>query len=383
MKLPGEDDQRSMGSSVIYMVIGVSAFVLILLLSVMKNNKKTESRNDYAQNPVQQEETLQPEEVVEPERKLRAEDLSFWDMYPVDEDENANKTKVSQKEEQKDTSDFNKENDSQKEESGQKEVVQEDPSTDGKHTLIKNSDGTEEWVLISPYLTKNTYDFTNMSETANLRKYTDNGKKISYVGVDISKHNGTVNFRSMKAAGIDYVMIRLGARGYSTGQLSLDDNFVENIEDAIDAGLDIGIYFYSQAVTLEEATQEVNFVVQNLTPYKEHINYPLAFDMESVPNDKARIDGLSREDKTAISAAFLSGVQAAGYIPMLYGNKEWLIKNIDLAQLQNYDVWLSEDEDIPDYPYQYTMWQYTTTGVLNGITGDANLNLCFVSYSDR
>ncbi|MBD5454622.1 MAG: hypothetical protein HDR30_09970 [Lachnospiraceae bacterium] len=381
MKLPGEDDQKSMGSSVIYMVIGVSAFVLILLLSVMKNNKKTESRNDYAQNSVQQEETVQPEEVVEPERKLRAEDLSFWDMYPVDEDKN--ETKVSQKEEQKDTSDSNKENNSQKEESGQKEVVQEDPSTDGKHTLIKNSDGTEEWVLISPYLTKNTYDFTNMSETANLRKYTDNGKKISYVGVDISKHNGTVNFRSMKAAGIDYVMIRLGARGYSTGQLSLDDNFVENIEDAIDAGLDIGIYFYSQAVTLEEATQEVNFVVQNLTPYKEHINYPVAFDMENVVNDKARIDGLSREDKTAISAAFLSGVQAAGYIPMLYGNKEWLIKNIDLAQLQNYDVWLSEDEDIPDYPYQYTMWQYTTTGVLNGITGDANLNLCFVSYSDR
>ena len=381
MKLPGEDDQRSMGSSVIYMVIGVSAFVLILLLSVMKNNKKTESRNDYTQNSVQQEETLQPEEAAEPERKLRAEDLSFWDMYPVDDDENA--TKVSQKEEQRDASDSKKENDSQKEETEQKEVVQEDPSTDGKHTLIKKSDGTEEWVLISPYLTKNTYDFTNMSETANLRKYTDNGKKISYVGVDISKHNGTVNFRSMKAAGIDYVMIRLGARGYSTGQLSLDDNFVENIEDAIDAGLDIGVYFYSQAVTLEEATQEANFVVQNLAPYKEHINYPVAFDMESVPNDKARIDGLSREDKTSISAAFLIGMQAAGYIPMIYGNKEWLIKNIDLAQLQNYDVWLSEDEDIPDYPYQYTMWQYTTTGVLNGVTGDANLNICFVSYSDR
>ena len=382
MRLPGEDDQRSMGSSVIYMVIGVSAFVLILLLSVMKNNKKTESRNEYVQNPVQQEEAVQPEE-AEPERKLRAEDLSFWGMYPVDENENTNETQVSQKEEQKDTSDSNKENDSQKEESEQKEVVQEDPSTDGKHTLIKNSDGTEEWVLISPYLTKNTYDFTNMTETANLRKYTDNGKKISYVGVDISKHNGTVNFRSMKAAGIDFVMIRVGARGYSTGQLSLDDNFVENIEDAIDAGLDIGVYFYSQAVTLEEATQEANFVVQNLAPYKEHINYPVAFDMESVPNDKARIDGLSREDKTSISAAFLSGMQAAGYIPMLYGNKEWLIKNIDLAQLQNYDVWLSEDEDIPDYPYQYTMWQYTTTGVLNGVTGDANLNICFVSYSDR
>ncbi|MCM1386435.1 MAG: glycoside hydrolase family 25 protein [Bacillus sp. (in: Bacteria)] len=385
MKLPGEDEQKPMGFSVIYMVIGVSAFVLILLLSVMKNNKKEQDRKEYVQNAAKQEEMVQPEEEIaaEPEQKLRAEDLSFWDMYPVEEEKD--KTQASRREDEENTtsSDTKNDEDKSKTEEEQKEVVQEDPSTDGKHTLIKHSDGTEEWVLISPYLTKNTYDFTNMSETANLRKYTDNGKKISYMGVDISKHNGNVNFRSMKAAGIDYVMIRLGARGYSTGQISLDDNFVQNIEAAIDAEMDIGVYFYSQAVTLEEVTQEANFVVQNLAPYKEHINYPVAFDMENVSNDKARIDGLSREDKTAIAAAFLSGVQAAGYTPMIYGNKEWLIKNIDLAQLQNYDVWLSQDEDIPDYPYQYTMWQYTTTGVLNGITGDANLNLCFVSYSDR
>lgn len=380
MKLPGEDESKPMGFSVVYMVIGVSAFVLILLLSVMKNNKKPEK--EYVQDTVQQtQEDVQPKEEAEPERKLRAEDLSFWDMYPVEEEENT--TRVPEREEQQNTSASATESDSKKDEETQNEVVQEDPSTDGKHTLVKKSDGTEEWVLISPYLTKNTYDFTNLSETANLRKYTDNGKKISYVGVDISKHNGNVNFRSMKSAGIDYVMIRLGARGYSTGQISLDDNFVQNMEAAIDAGLDIGVYFYSQAVTLEEVTQEANFVVQNLAPYKEHINYPVAFDMENVANDKARIDGLSRDDKTSIAAAFLSGVQAAGYIPMIYGNKEWLIKNIDLAQLQNYDVWLSQDEDIPDYPYQYTMWQYTTTGVLNGVTGDANLNLCFVSYSDR
>lgn len=383
MKLPGEDEQRSMGFPVIYMVIGVSAFVLILLLTVMKNNKKEQERSEYVKNMMQQEaeEAAEPEIAAPPEQKLRAEDLSFWDMYPVDGKEN--EAQASQTTARENTSASETKSDSGEDENAQKEVVQEDPSTDGKHTLIKNSDGTEEWVLISPYLTKNTYDFTNMSETANLRRYTDNGKKISYVGVDISKHNGVVNFRSMKAAGIDYVMIRLGARGYSTGQLSLDDNFVENIEAAIDAGLDVGVYFYSQAVTLEEVTQEANFVIQNLAPYKEHINYPIAFDMENVPNDKARIDGLSRDDKTTITAAFLSGVQAAGYIPMLYGNKEWLIKNIDLAKLQDFDVWLSQDENIPDYPYQYTMWQYTTTGVLNGVTGDANLNLCFVSYSDR
>ena len=383
MKLPGEDEQRPMGFSVIYMVIGVSAFVLILLLSVMKNNKKENSREYVQETMQQQEEAVVVQEESEPEQKLRAEDLSFWDMYPVEGEEKERPT-VQDKEDEG-MSSFGAEDDDQESESADEkaEVVQEDPSMDGKHTLVKSADGTEEWVLISPYLEKNTYDFTNLSETANLKKYTDNGKKISSIGVDVSKHNGVINFRGIKSAGIDYVMIRLGARGYSTGQLSLDDNFVENIESAIEMDLDIGIYFYSQAVNQEEATQEANFVIQNLEPYKEHISYPVAFDMEHVANGKARIDGLSREDKTSITSTFLSGIRAAGYMPMLYGNKEWLIKNVDLAKLTDYDVWLSQDEDIPDYPYQFAMWQYTTTGVLNGITGDANLNICFVNYSDR
>lgn len=383
MRLPGEDEQRSMGFSVVYMIIGVSAFVLILLLAVMKNNKKESGGSDYVQNTIQQqEETVIQETVAETERKLRAEDLSFWDMYPV-EDKESGRTGTQETQGRESASGTGNDDKTENSDTKKDETVQEDPSTDGKHTLVKNADGTEEWVLISPYLPKNNYDFTNLSESANLRRYTDGGKKISFVGVDISRHNENVNFRSIKSAGIDYVMIRLGARGYSTGQISLDDNFVENMDAAIEAGLDIGVYFYSQAINQEEAIQEANFVIQNLAPYKEHINYPVAFDMENVANDKARIDGLSRDDKTSIAAAFLNGVQAAGYIPMLYGNKEWLIKNVDLAKLQDFDVWLSQDSDIPDYPYQYTMWQYTTTGVLNGVTGDANLNICFVSYSDR
>ena len=386
MRLPGEDDHKPMGLSVVYMVIGVSAFVLVMLLVVVKSNKKVNDRKEYVQNAVeqQQEEAVAaPETVVEPERKLRAEDLDFWDMYPVEDEKNSTQNKQASGQESMNGSSTGSGSEKENENPKKDEVVQEDPSTDGKHTLVKSTDGTEEWVLISPYLTKNTYDFTNLSESANLKKYTENGKKISYVGIDISKHNGSVNFRSLKAAGIDYVMLRLGARGYSTGQMSLDDNFVENIEAAVEAGLDIGIYFYSQAINQEEAVQEVNFIIQNLEPYRAHIMYPVAFDMENVSNDKARIDGLSRDDKTAITDSFLSGIQAAGYIPMIYGNKEWLIKNIDLAKLQDYDIWLSQDEDIPDYPYQFAMWQYTTTGVVNGVKGDANLNICFVSYSDR
>ncbi len=404
MKLPGEENSKSMGFSVVSMLLGLTAFVVIMLFAVMKSNKKDDRsasermQEALNQQQVQEEaaETLQEPETQE-KQKLRAEDLTFWDMYPVEGGyESADRRQETDTQTQGQTTEPAKESEEKKTQSDsqqgsndaendtkKEEVVQEDPSEDGKHTLVKAADGTEEWVLISPYLMKNTYDFSNLSENAHLKKYTENGKKMSYVGADISKHNGRVNFNGMKAAGVDFVMIRLGARGYSTGQISLDENFVENIEGAIEAELDIGIYFFSQAINQEEATQEANFIVQNLEPYKEHITYPIAFDMETVSNDKTRIDGLSRDAKTEVAGNFLNCIQAAGYTPMIYGNKEWLIKSIDLTKLQDFDVWLSQDADTPDYPYQFAMWQYTTTGILNGITGDANLNLCFISYSDR
>lgn len=397
MRLPGEEEQRTAGFSVVYTVIGVSLFVLLILFVVMKSNHKDNSGSEYVQQAMQQKQEqeeaaqaqAQAEEEPETKKKLRAEDLDFWDMYPVEEETDGVRAQSST---DKNSTDKNSTADSEKTKTEEKksssetkktETAQSDPAEDGKHTLVKSADGTEEWVLINPYLTKNTYDFTNLSESANIRKYTENGKKISYVGVDVSKRDGEVNFARMKAAGVDYVMIRLGARGYATGQLSLDEYFIENIEAAIEAGLDIGIYFYSQAITEEEANQEANFVVQNLEPYRGNIKYPVAFVMETISNDQARTDTLSRIDKTNIANIFLGSIQATGYIPMLYGNKEYLIKGVDMTQLQNYDVWLTQEQEVPDYPYQYTMWQYTTSGVLNGIKGDANLNICFVSYSDR
>ena len=238
--------------------------------------------------------------------------------------------------------DKEREEQSRKEE---QEKAKEDPATDGQHTAVTNRDGKEEWVLISPYLTKNTYDFTRMEEKAGLKRYMENGRKISYVGVDLSKQNGDVNFASMKAAGVDYVMIRLGGRGYSTGQITLDENFKKNMDGAVEAGLDIGVYFYSQAISQEEVVQEVEFIVQNLAPYKAQVKYPVAMDMEFVANDEARIDGLSKEDKTELTSSFLEGLKGAGYVPMIYGDKEWLIKEIDLTRLQGYDVWLAQEED--------------------------------------
>ena len=396
MKLPGEDEPVGTGLPVVYMVVGVSTFVLVLLFAVLKSNDGKNRGSDYLKEMQQKEEMAAAESEAqlpdEPEKKLRAEDLDFWDMYPVEEEaetETGNSREETAKSERSTFAEKAKRVEEEEKErqelskAKEQEQAKNDPATDGRHTQVTNRDGTEEWVMLNPYLKKNTYDFTNLEEKAGLRRYMENGKKISYVGVDLSKQNGDVNFNSMKAAGVDYVMIRLGGRGYSTGQISLDENFKKNIEGAAAAGLDIGVYFNSQAISQEEAIQEVNFVIQNLEPYRANVKYPIAFDMEFVANDTARIDSLTKDEKTNIATSFLESVKAAGYVPMIYGDKEWLIKEIDLARLQSYDVWLVQEQELPDYPYQFTMWQYSTEGVVNGVSGDANLNISFVGYSQR
>ncbi|MDE7222516.1 MAG: glycoside hydrolase family 25 protein [Acetatifactor sp.] len=212
-------------------------------------------------------------------------------------------------------------------------------------------------------------------------KYYEDGRQISFVGVDISKAEGYVDFNKLKKAGIDFVMLRVGARGYSSGQLVIDEYFSDNIKRATDAKLEVGLYFFSQAITEAEAIEEALVVLQQLEGYT--VKYPIAFDMEYVDNDTSRVEGVSRADKTTIAKAFLDTVRAAGYEPMIYGDKQWLIKQIDLSKLTGYDVWLSQLEDVPDYPYRFSMWQYSRDASIDGISGYANLNISFIDYSEK
>lgn len=391
MRLPGEEETGGgMGPAVIYMIAGVAVFAVAVLILVMQSNKSSRGGSEYFQKvqeeKAQQEAALE-EEPVQEERKLRAEDLDFWDMYPVEgqeEDEEA-LTDGGKAQEEKEKTSYEEKAEKDRQEQAQKEeqAAQEDPSEDGKHTLVINRDGTTEWVQINPYLKKNTYDFMKLEEKNGLKRYVDGGKTLSYLGADLSKYNGEVSFSSMKAAGVDYVMIRVGSRGYSTGKLTQDEKFEQYMKEAAEAGLQIGVYFASQAITQEEAVQEADYVLQCIAPYQAKITYPVAFDMEFAANDEARIDGLGKEERTTITMALLDRIKNAGYTPMIYGDKEWLIKEIDMSSLQQYGVWLSQEEDTPDYPYQFSMWQYTTDGVLNGVSGDVGLNLSFVNYSER
>ena len=363
MKLPEEfDEQPRMSLTVVRMIIGVTSFmvvILVLILILNRDNNKTPATN--VQN--QTGETLAglpeqslPYQEIEKEDGLTPDDFDFWDLYP-------------------------EESPSPLPENAAEEVVVEDPSTDGRHTLVVQANGEEEWVLISPYLPKHEYDYTKLVMQSNLMQYYVDGKMVSYVGADVSKYQDYIDFVKLKKAGVDFVMIRVGARGYGSGQLTVDDYFSENIKRATDAGLQIGLYFSSQAITTDEALEEANLVLESIGDYE--VRYPIAFVMESVPNDTARIDNLTRAEKTKIAQTFLDTVQEAGYNPMLYGNKEWLIKKVDLSKLTDYDIWLSQPGDLPDFPYRFSMWQYTNTASIDGIAGYANLNICFIDYSEK
>lgn len=368
VRIPDDfEDRSNLTPTVVTTIMAVSAFVAaILVMVLLMNGRKGGGADDVRQEDfVQADAEARPpantypdtEELLAGDR-LRPEEYDFWGMYPEEEEEEPEP-------EPEDT----------------ETPVEEDPSTDGKHTLVKYPDGREEWVRISPYLPKHEYDFTKLVCQSGLMKYYEDGHQVSYVGVNISKFQDYVDFVKVKKAGIDFVMLRAGVRGYGTGQLSLDDYFTENLKRATDAGLQVGVYFFSQAITKEEAIEEANMVIENLGEYQ--ISYPVAFDMEFIENDSARIDILTRSERTEIAKAFLDTVAAAGYKTLLYGDKEWLIKEVDMSKLSSYDTWLSQMSDIPDYPYRFAMWKYSSSGKVDGIVGYVDMNISFINYSEK
>ena len=190
-----------------------------------------------------------------------------------------------------------------------------------------------------------------------------------------------MNFEALKEAGIDFVMLRAGTRGYETGLLTLDESFTSNLEKAEKAGLDIGVYFSSQAVTEQEAVQEAERMLASLASHR--IAYPVAFRMDSVENDTSRTDILDKEERTKIADAFLGEVERAGYSAAIYGSKEWLLTQIQDRELKDRDIWLSEQEPIPEYPYQFKMWEYAVGEKIAGVSGVVNYTISFVDYTRR
>ena len=270
-------------------------------------------------------------------------------------------------------------------------MKEDDKKDDGKNNADKNTGNVSN---IKPenndkYIngaTQNTYTDNGFYVKDGLKYYAKNGVTISKVGIDVSIYQGDIDWKKVKSSGVDFVMIRLGFRGYATGKLMLDANFHKNIEGALDAGLDVGIYFFSQAVTTKEAVEEATMCIKYLAPYKGRITYPVAIDTEYVNSATARTNKstVTNKIRTDVCIAFCETVKNAGYKPMVYSNKNWLLNNLQLSRLNNYDIWYARyGSSTPDYDYDFTIWQYTGSGRINGIVGDVDLNVALKDYSGK
>lgn len=194
-------------------------------------------------------------------------------------------------------------------------------------------------------------------------------------GIDVSTHQKDVDWQAVAEDGIEFAMLRLGHRGYSEGGLFLDQTFEQNLRGALDAGLEVGVYFFSQAITPEEAVEEAEYVLECLDG--QELRFPVAFDWESIPGDEARTDGLDGAAMTRCAAAFCERIKDAGYRPAVYFNQTQGYLHYDLRDLTDYGLWLAEYSAAPDFYYHFDLWQYSHTGRVNGIQGDVDMDLAF------
>ena len=225
----------------------------------------------------------------------------------------------------------------------------------------------------------NRYDPEGFSKDRNgYMTYSQDGVHVT-LGVDVSVHQGEIDWQQVAGAGIDFAMIRIGYRGYgSEGKMMGDTHFLDNIQGALDAGLDVGIYYFSQAVTVEEARQEAAYVVEQLAPYRREITYPVVFDWERQNYTGSRTQTIPDTDLLcAMANAFCEDIEAAGYDAMIYFYQNLAYNNLDLSQLTDYPFWLAQYTDYPSFYYDFDMWQYTSSGRVPGISGNVDLNLRF------
>lgn len=196
------------------------------------------------------------------------------------------------------------------------------------------------------------------------------------LGIDVSKWNKDIDWEKVKDAGIEFAIIRCGYRGASGGALVLDPMYEKNIKGAIEAGIPVGVYFFTQAIDEVEAIEEASMVIRLIEDYD--VDYPVFLDSESAGGD-GRADKLDAEERLRYHKAFLETIASAGYEAGVYASKNWFNDRLDVTQLSQYKIWLAEYADVPTYDKYYNMWQYTSKGTVDGIETRVDLNLSYMN----
>lgn len=194
-------------------------------------------------------------------------------------------------------------------------------------------------------------------------------------GIDVSKWQKDIDWEAVAASGVTFAIIRCGYRGSSTGCLVEDPYFLRNIQGAKDAGIEVGVYFFTQAVNEVEAVEEASMVVSLCRDYE--LDYPVFIDTESAGGN-GRADQLDAAERTAVCRAFCTTVQNAGYQAGVYASRNWYYERLEDEQLQEYVLWNAEYREAPLYTGNYSIWQYTSNGHIDGINTRVDLNLSYM-----
>ncbi len=251
-----------------------------------------------------------------------------------------------------------------------------------KFIVYKGEGGKWQYLPIDPALAKAEYDWNNLVEIKKSPRelsYVEDGETKSIKGIDVSRYQGEIDWKKVAADGVEFVFVRLGYRGYETGIIVNDERFEENVSAAIDNGIHTGVYFVTQAVNVAEAVEEAQYVIDIVEPYD--ITWPIVLDIEDAASATARTAAMTQAERTDCVVAFCETVREAGYTPMLYCNIRWFMEKLDIYRIQDYQKWFAQYFSRPFFPYDFQVWQYSSTGRVDGIKGDVDMNLCFIDYS--
>ena len=227
---------------------------------------------------------------------------------------------------------------------------------------------------------KHDYDLDCFSLSDCKMSYDGDDRYTYRLGIDVSHHNGDIDWEAVKDFGIDFAFLRVAYRGYGAeGLLNEDKKFREYIDGAQDAGLDVGCYVFSQAVTSDEAIEEAELALDILKDYE--LQLPVVYDAEIIQDANARTDYISGEQFTENAAAFCKCIEAAGYEPMIYCDMTWEAYQYDMKKLEGYRIWYADYEPLPQTLYDFDIWQYTSTGRVPGIEDLVDMDIQLIQVN--
>ena len=247
--------------------------------------------------------------------------------------------------------------------------------------MNRNSDSSSDSSSTeSESIPENSYDEENfVSESDGTVSYEDESY-YSVMGIDVSSHQGDIDWEALAQEGIEFAILRIGYRGYTEGGLYEDEAFFTNLEGAQENGIQVGAYFYSQAISAEEAEEEAEFVLDILDGTE--LDFPVFYDWEMQTDEGSRTLDIDESILTDCALEFCQEIEEEGYDAGIYFYSSLALDSYTLTELLDYEFWLSQPGETPDFDYVFTFWQYSITGSLEGISTDVDLDMMLVSVED-